>query len=1001
MDTSKLTLEECSGGSLEADHLCVLVHGLWGNPNHMLSVAQSLRAQHPRDKLWILVAKRNSGSFTYDGIETGGERVCHEIEEELEIVRSKGGKITKISVVGYSLGGLVARYAIGLLFARGVLDKLECMNFTAFASPFLGVRSPHGRTFSRIFNALGARTLSLSGQQLFGVDKFRDTGKPLVAVLADPKSIFMSGLSRFKRRTLYANVVNDRTAVYYTTSFSKTDPFTDLEGIRVNYVKGYEDVVLDPVDPVTYLDHEEKTRAKSAKLRLSIAAKVKKQAKKLGLVLVLSVMIPIGVVAYFINSAVQTVRSSRRVKLHEQGLAGINVEGFRKISLWKMKEIRDAVEDAYEELSNDQPNGNGNGNSASSSDLEGYKDQPKGEAPSENEGVVEDDEDDDLAVATRRRRGSMFNLQRKKSRTAEGEPVLALAPYQFEAIKALDSLGWNKYGVYIHNVRHSHAAIIERMKKPDFAEGLMRSSRAVKETTSRFFDNAGTSAGSLTPRRSTRSSTRLARNAHEHAALASTAAVAASSPVKEDEEDDKKEEILGFGSDIEDAVITRSSLSPRPNGGTVTRKRKRTATTTAAIRIKAEPTGESSTSGSTSRRTRTAAAVVKSETSTKMESDSDLDEDIKPEPNTTRRTHWEEIYALVKEMRISGPAANAAVDTMGCERLASPEASARDRRFHTLVALMLSSQTKDTVNAEAMIRLKNELPPYEEGKPAGLNLENMLAVEPAVLNELIGKVGFHNNKTKYLKQAAIIMRDQHNSDIPTTLEGLMSLPGVGPKMAHLCMGAEHGWNQVTGIGVDVHVHRITNLWGWQAPPTKTPEETRLALESWLPKDKWKEINWLLVGFGQKVCLPVGRKCGECQLGLRGLCKSAERKKVIEGRRRVKVEVVEEKVEKKEDVVKMEGEENGGVERVKKEEVDVEERKVVVKKEEEDIKGVVERVVNEEVPPGVKKSDEEDGDDLSFVKTQVKDEGDDVKKSEDSSFVNIKKEEEDGDVKMGM
>ena len=110
-------------------------------------------------------------------------------------------------------------------------------------------------------------------------------------------------------------------------------------------------------------------------------------------------------------------------------------------------------------------------------------------------------------------------------------------------------------------------------------------------------------------------------------------------------------------------------------------------------------------------------------------------------------------------------------------------------------------------------------------------------------------------------------------------------------MAYLCMGAENGWNTVEGIGVDVHVHRITNLWGWNA--TKTPEETRLALQSWLPRDRWKEINWLLVGFGQKVCLPVGRRCGDCELGLRGLCRSAERKKVLEGRRvreeRTKVE----------------------------------------------------------------------------------------------------------------
>ena len=270
---------------------------------------------------------------------------------------------------------------------------------------------------------------------------------------------------------------------------------------------------------------------------------------------------------------------------------------------------------------------------------------------------------------------------------------------------------------------------------------------------------------------------------------------------------------------------------------------------------------------------------------TKVHSGSVVKEETRVEPPTD----WELFYNLVKEMRLpGGPAANAAVDTMGCERLAMESASPRDRRFHTLVALMLSSQTKDTVNAVAMARLQAELPPHEPGAPAGLNLENMLAVDPALLNQLIWQVGFHNNKTKYLKQAAVILRDQWGGDIPPTAEGLMALPGVGPKMAYLCLAAEHGWNRVEGIGVDVHVHRITNLWGWQKPGSaaaKTPEGTRLALQSWLPRDKWKEINWLLVGFGQAVCLPQGAKCGDCTLGLRGLCRAANRKKVAEGRKR--------------------------------------------------------------------------------------------------------------------
>lgn len=180
-----------------------------------------------------------------------------------------------------------------------------------------------------------------------------------------------------------------------------------------------------------------------------------------------------------------------------------------------------------------------------------------------------------------------------------------------------------------------------------------------------------------------------------------------------------------------------------------------------------------------------------------------------------------------------------------------------------------------------MRQLQTELP------APGLTLENILAVDPVKLNELIYVVGFHNNKTRYIKATALILRDQHASDIPDTIDGLMSLPGVGPKMAYLCLSA--AWGRTEGIGVDVHVHRITNLWRWHK--TKGPEETRMALQGWLPRDRWHEINHLLVGFGQTICLPVGRKCGECTLSESGLCPSAvvERKKKVS--KRVKVEKI--------------------------------------------------------------------------------------------------------------
>jgi hypothetical protein len=404
----------------------------------MASVAKALRAQYPPDQVYILVAKRNSGSFTYDGIELGGERVCLEIEEELESVKSKGGSIKKLSIVGYSLGGLVARYAIGLLFARGVLDNLECMNFTAFASPFLGVRTPLRGWANQIWNVLGARTLAMSGRQLFGIDKFRDTGKPLLAVLADPNSIFMSGLAKFKRHTLYSNIVNDRSAVYYTTGISKTDPYTDLSKVNVHFLKGWQDVILDPRNPVS-------PGAPPPTAPEPLTALVEKWAKRVPFILALTLFIPFGVVTFLINSAIQTFRSSRRIKLHESGLAGINVKDLR-VNLW-IKEIREAVEDAYENLNSSQNQEYLNADDDSHS---------------------ADDEEADDSASTK----AILALERKQSRNQEGGfPTLALAPYQFAAIQALDRLIWRKYPVWIRKDRHSHAAIIVRVDKPAFDEG--------------------------------------------------------------------------------------------------------------------------------------------------------------------------------------------------------------------------------------------------------------------------------------------------------------------------------------------------------------------------------------------------------------------------------------------------------------------------------------------------------------------------------------------------
>lgn len=420
----------------------------------MASIAKALRAKYPADQLYILCAKRNSGSFTYDGIELGGERVCLEIQDELQAIEHRGGKIKKLSLVGYSLGGLVARYAIGLLYAKGVLNEVQCMSFTAFASPFLGVRTPLHGTANHLWNVLGARTLSMSGRQLFTIDKFRNTGRPLLAVLADRNSIFFKGLAQFQRRTLYANIINDRSAVYYTTGISKTDPYTDLTRVRVNYLKGYEDVILNPVHPVEHIPpHSWKTD--------TFPEWTKKWLRRVPFLLALAVLLPIGIVAFLINSVVQTVRSSKRIALHEKGQAGINIADYRPPLL--INELRAAAEDVYEELNSSQHQ-----EYLGLSDDEGDASDPENTALLADKAEVEV-EVDEKAKARRASDRNILRLERKQSQP--GQPTLALAPCQFEMVSALDSLGWRKYPVWIHEDRHSHAAIIVRMEKETFREG--------------------------------------------------------------------------------------------------------------------------------------------------------------------------------------------------------------------------------------------------------------------------------------------------------------------------------------------------------------------------------------------------------------------------------------------------------------------------------------------------------------------------------------------------
>jgi len=349
--------------------------------------------------------------------------------------------------VGYSLGGLVARYAIGLLYHKGYFDQIAPANFTTFASPHLGVRTPRIGYANHVWNVLGARSLSTSGRQLFTIDNFRDTGRPLLSVLADPDSIFIHALARFQNRILYTNIVNDRSAVYYTTGISRTDPFANLDRLKLNYVPGYEPVILDPDSPCEVIQQQTLPTVYQR-----VTGGGRSVLRRTPLFLALAVIIPIATVAFLINSGIQTFRSRRRIQLHETDKEG----GFGVYRIpYLVQDMRAGLEDAFENVNFSQ----------------GQEYLPEGsEELAENiPSSALKDPSAELLLSEKSDEPSL----RKGSVTARPPDfaTLALTTAQFAMIKALDDVGFRKYPVYIHKSSHSHAAMIVRTARAAFDEG--------------------------------------------------------------------------------------------------------------------------------------------------------------------------------------------------------------------------------------------------------------------------------------------------------------------------------------------------------------------------------------------------------------------------------------------------------------------------------------------------------------------------------------------------
>jgi endonuclease III len=171
-----------------------------------------------------------------------------------------------------------------------------------------------------------------------------------------------------------------------------------------------------------------------------------------------------------------------------------------------------------------------------------------------------------------------------------------------------------------------------------------------------------------------------------------------------------------------------------------------------------------------------------------------------------------------------------------------------DSVFEQLISCMISIRTRDETTLPVSRELFNRARTPDE----------MLQLEPDEIEELIRQSSFSTPKSRQIHEIARRAVEEFDNEIPCDGEVLQSFSGVGPKCANLTLGIACGQ---PSISVDIHVHRVTNRWGYIQ--TRSPEQSTSALLEKVPEKHWIDINRLLMPFGKQICTGTRPRCSTC------------------------------------------------------------------------------------------------------------------------------------------
>ncbi|MBF8965331.1 endonuclease III [Pontibacter sp. FD36] len=172
--------------------------------------------------------------------------------------------------------------------------------------------------------------------------------------------------------------------------------------------------------------------------------------------------------------------------------------------------------------------------------------------------------------------------------------------------------------------------------------------------------------------------------------------------------------------------------------------------------------------------------------------------------------------------------------------------------YELILAVVLSAQCTDK-------RVNMVTPTLFEAFPTP---EHLAAATPEEIFPIIRSISYPNNKAKHLAGLGRMLVEQFNSEVPSTVEELVKLPGVGRKTANVIVSVI--WNQ-PAMAVDTHVFRVSKRLGLVSKTAKTPLEVEKELVANLPQELIAKAHHWLILHGRYICIARRPKCEECPL----------------------------------------------------------------------------------------------------------------------------------------